>query len=294
MPCRSIASRVSKKATMFRNPWVWAPLARTTCALVSLVLPVALLPLAAARAAPVALPVAPEVVVYSTGFDGIVGDEWSDKRTGTTPLETQTYGNFLGQFSKTPTTGDECVTLTLSDLTPATYHVTFDLLIIKSWDGVEQYHNAEADRWSVGLDGHDPMLLTSFSTNLNPQTYPDPFNPVQYNPSNPVLAARYTGPSHAADTGAFEKNRLGFTFPGVGIQDAVYKMDFVFPLTDKGLVMKFSGLGLDGVADASWGLDNVVVARVPEPSALVLAMSGALSLGGLARRVQRRKRGQVR
>jgi len=281
----SIAARVSQKAQMLRTRFTLSQFSRLACALVLLALPVALLPLSVARA----VPLAAETVVYSNTFSSPVGGEWSMTRLGTTPLKTQTYGGFLGQFSKDTAAGDESVTLTLSDLAPATYHVTFDLLIIKSWDGIESFHNALADRWSVGLEGQTPLVLTSFSNNLNPQTYPDPFNPSQYNPSNPVLTARYTGLSHAAVTGAFEKNKLGFTFPGVGIQDAVYKMDLMIPVTDPSMVLRFSGLGLDSMADASWGLDNVVVARVPEPSTLILAVLGAFAIWGAARCAWRRR-----
>ncbi len=235
-----------------------------------------------------AVPIANEVTVYSNTFSGPVGGEWSDTRKGTTPLQTQFYGDFLGQFSRDGEDGDEGVTLTLVELPPGMYHLSFDLLIIKSWDGIEEYHNAVADRWSMGLDGHDLMLLTSFSNNLNQQTFPDPFDPAMYNQANPNLAARYTGSKHAATSMANEKNSLGFTFPGVGIQDAVYKMDFTFPLESQNMVLRFAGLGLDGVADAGWGLDNVVVARVPEPAALVIAALGTLAVLIATHRARRR------
>jgi len=265
---------------MYRHHAVWGLALWLSCALAVLVFPAT-----AARATPVAT----EVVVYANTFSSAVGSEWSLARMGTTPLKTATYGGFLGPFSKAPSSGDESVTLMLSEMPSGLYHVTFDLLIIKSWDGVEEFHDAVADRWSVGLDGHAPLLVTSFSKNLNRQTYPDSFNPALYDLSNPNPAARYTGPSHPADTAAFEKNQLGFTFPGVGIQDAVYKMDFVFPLADPNMVLRFAGLGLDSAADAGWGLDNVVVARVPEPATLLSALLGALALLAAARGMRARR-----
>ena len=76
------------------------------------------------------------------------------------------------------------------------------------------------------------------------------------------------GGSHPAGTGAIEVNTLGYTFPDPTVNgDSVYHFNFVIPHTANSVVLNFSGIGVQIVADESWGLDNVVVspASVHDP-----------------------------
>src|SRR5947207_2175207 len=66
--------------------------------------------------------------VYFNDFEGAVGPEWSHTNTERTPFGDR---GFLGQF------GNDSVTLTLDNLPPHTaLTVSFDLFVIRSWDGV--------------------------------------------------------------------------------------------------------------------------------------------------------------
>jgi hypothetical protein len=73
--------------------------------------------------------------------------------------------------------------------------------------------------------------------------------------------------------------------------DSVYIFSFMFAHNASDLVLNFSAAGLQGLADESWGLDNVQVsvAAVPVPPAVWLFGSGLLGLLGVAR--QRHKAG---
>jgi hypothetical protein len=70
--------------------------------------------------------------------------------------------------------------------------------------------------------------------------------------------------------------------------DSVYNLSFTFAHNVSDLVLNFSAAGLQGIADESWGLDNVqvAVAPVPVPPAVWLFGSGLLGLIGVARRRQ--------
>jgi hypothetical protein len=222
-------------------------------------------------------------VIYSNTFSAAIGPEWSIARSSTTPNQPAKYGGFLGQFS-----GDESVVLNLTDLTAGEYSLAFDLFIIRSWDGTEKFLNRPPDLWSVGLDGQMPWLLTSFSNTLNSQTYPLAFSPGSFNSGATPAAARYSGTTNGARFDADEVNSLGFLYPGVGVNDAVYRQAFNFTVGPGSAAIRFSGQGLEGLADESWGIDNVVVSRVPEPSGAFLAASAGV--GWLVHAFLRRRR----
>jgi hypothetical protein len=61
--------------------------------------------------------------------------------------------------------------------------------------------------------------------------------------------------------------------------DMVYKLSFTFAQSASSVALSFSGSGLEGLSNESWGLDNVVVA-VPEPSSFGLCIVGAAALAG--------------
>lgn len=183
--------------------------------------------------------------VYDNNFEGTVGSEWSSTSTDITPRGSR---RLLGQF------GSETVNLALDSLpshTQAT--VSFDLFIIRSWDG----NRSDAygpDIFNLSVAGGQTLLQTTFG---NPnadfysgQAYPDAYPGGQ----NPGLA------------GAKESNTLGYRF-GRSINnffqgyplDSVYRLDFSFLHTDNSLQLNFSASLTEGIGDESWGLDNVKV-----------------------------------
>lgn len=189
-------------------------------------------------------------VFYQTGFESVVGSEWSTDRTSVTPAGNRT---FLGDFA------NETATLTLTNL-PAHTSLTlsFDLFAIRSWDGnstdiSQQYGPLGPDIFDVSIGGGQTLLHTTFSNHFDSsisssstrQAYPDAF----------------PGGDHAAGTGAAEKNSLGYFHPVIATQsmDSVYRVTLTFEHTGPSLTLDFSALGLQEITDESWGLDNVQI-----------------------------------
>src|SRR5215831_1378424 len=197
--------------------------------------------------------------------------------SGPQPVATVTSPNgrqqFLGEFggpvlvAAPPydpqhfVTVDETVTLTLHDLKPHTFvTVSFDLYVLKSWDGNNQAYGP--DRWTLRVQGGSTPLDSTFSNNpktgadLSQQNYPVANSPQQ--------------------SGAASVNTMGYSFFG----DSTYHLRFNFPHAGDKLVLHFSSsLGEGkGTDDESWGLDNV---RVSSNSDAPLAASAAAPSSGL-------------
>jgi hypothetical protein len=92
----------------------------------------------------------------------------------------------------------------------------------------------------------------------------------------------FGGGDHPAETGATEIDTLGYTIDygaplGVRAADSVYHFMFSLPHTANAVTFNFSALGLEALSNESWGIDNVRVVAVPEPSTCALLMAaGAL------------------
>jgi hypothetical protein len=212
------------------------------------------------------------MVVYENDFQTAAGGEWSQTTRQNTPTP-YPFGprTFLGEF------GNDTVSLSLSGLTPHdSLLLEFDLYLIRSWDGSSagttyDYGN---DAFRVAVDG-GPVLLDETFANGNPagQSY----GPLALNPYH---------------TGAAETYSLGYVFVD-GIQhtaqvmDSVYRMSFLVPHSAGQATFNFSGYGLQGIEDESWGLDNVRVSVVPEPAIAPMLALGVLALAWRARRRSR-------
>jgi len=182
--------------------------------------------------------VSAQITVYEHDFDSPVGYEWSEGSRSTTPNHART---FLGEFS------GENVVLNL-ELLPdhCSVTVSFDLLIIGSWEGSTGYF-AGPDTFDV--DASVPgdccpvknLLHASFANcSCRYQSYPD----------------TYPNVYHPGLTGAEEVESLGYG----DTMDSVYHMSFTFYHWRDTLQLSFAGnQGLQGVNDESWGLDNLVV-----------------------------------
>ncbi len=169
--------------------------------------------------------------VYAADFEaGPVGSEWSFTQTEVIPAGGR---SFLGQLN------NDTVTLSLSDLPAhAEVTVTFDLYLIRSWDGNSELNGGE-DVWSLSSGGAT-LLETTFS-NLpdEDQAYPDPLGVGDW-------------PYH---TGASEIDTLGYDFFG----DCVQRITRTFEHTGSTLVLEFEARDLEPIVNESWGLDNVSV-----------------------------------
>ena len=169
-------------------------------------------------------------VVYSNDFEDSKDplSEWSDPSTDVSPVGAR---NFLGRFS------DETVDLTLTDL-PAhdTLTVSLEAFVVSLWDGNDPTEGP--DTWDVSVEGGPTLLHTTFANHPeDAQAYPD----------------AYPGGEYPGQTGAAEVNTLGYA------ADSIYQIEFTIPHVDNVVVLRFSGIGLEGVLAESWGLDNVVV-----------------------------------
>jgi hypothetical protein len=188
-----------------------------------------------------------QIQVYQHDFETSPGVEWSPARRDTA-LNGE---NFLGQF------GNETARLQLEQL-PAHHWVcvSFDLYIIRSWDGNQVEKLAAAlpaipespdrivgpDQWLLQADGFT-LLHTTFSNWGNQQqAYPSFFGVGNFPPQN----------------GARDINHLGYTF-GNYAMDATYHQTFTFIHQSDSLALDFSALGLQAISDESWGLDNLIV-----------------------------------
>ncbi|NES22065.1 MAG: filamentous hemagglutinin N-terminal domain-containing protein [Symploca sp. SIO3E6] len=199
--------------------------------------------------------------VYWNDFTGNVSSEWSSQKTNITPEGNR---SFLGQLDNSST-----VSLQLSDL-PAHNQATisFDLFIIRSWDG------NEPDIWELSIPGGPKLLRTTFSnvdfpvpSSPKPQSYPS-----QYSPASIT--------NQPARTGTVENNSLGYNFFFGSIQqrkavDSVYHFSFPFAHSDSSLQFDFSASKSRApISDESWGLDNVNVSVEPvAPSDLIPSLS---------------------
>jgi hypothetical protein len=198
-----------------------------------------------------------QIQVYQHDFETSPGDEWSPARRDTA-LNGE---NFLGQL------GNETARLQLTQL-PAHHwvRVSFDLYIIRSWDGnqVDYPYFARSDfpqspdliigpdRWRLQADGAT-LLDTTFSNWADQrQAYPAFFGVGDFPPQ----------------TSARDINHLGYTY-GPFSKDATYRQSFTFIHQADTLTLDFSALGLQDIMDESWGLDNVTISVDDTPAYLL-------------------------
>jgi hypothetical protein len=210
-----------------------------------------------------------DTVVYKNDFNSQPGSafpEWSSSKvTYTSKLLPPWSGSvdappvtnvespnqkrrFLGEFGgprldpTARTRARQAVRLELKDLprhTEAT--VSFDLLVLKSWDGSSPRYGP--DRWGLKVVGGPTLLDTTFSN--NPKLESD------------KSFQDYPRPRGKPQSGAAAVQSLGYTFFG----DSIYHMEFTFPHTADALVLEFVGDLFEGkgTKDESWGLDDVRV-----------------------------------
>ena len=168
---------------------------------------------------------------YIADFTHPVGDEWSHSNLSQAP---RGWPSFLGEF------GNDVVALKVWKEKPGPVTLSFDLLIINSWDGVDAGYGP--DIWQVEVDGGEILLKTTFS---NLEEY-------QWQQSFPNT---YGGGSHPAATGAQEVDSLGYEYYG----DSIYHLEFKFDHGSGPITFLFSATGLQDLSDESWGLSNLRV-----------------------------------
>lgn len=225
---------------------------------------------------------------YSNDFQGTIGSEWKfqseidEAWTGPSdPTQTPAIDGdrqFLGEFI-----GGETASLNLAGLPDHDrLLLSFDLFIIRSWDGEGTDYGKDYFNVTYGVDDDVTLFRESFA-NGNPGGQ-------SYSPNGPGVWPERTG--------AAEVNTLGYVFsswiPGVEweptVMDSVYRIAFDFAHSDPLLTLNFFAEGLQTYIreDESWGLDNVSLAwlkkpttAVPEPGVMALLACGLLAMGWL-------------
>ena len=219
--------------------------------------------------------VVPSTVVYENAFESGtettatgVSATWSDATTGTTPSGRKFRGDY----------GNQAVTLSLSGLpASAAVSVTFDLYVIRSWDGNGPSNGP--DRWSL-TSGTGPSAVTLLN---------ETFDNTSGVPADSKFRQSYGGRGRTGEflpeTGVSEENKLGYTFnfskTGVQPIDTTYAMAYEFVAEADGTaVLTFAGSGLQSLADESWGLDNVAVSTAPTFVSVVSSEDDVAEAGG--------------
>jgi hypothetical protein len=208
-------------------------------------------------------------VVYSNDFQAKPGSEFPEwtsspvtharrgdpRRSGTLPAPRVTNEEsprgkrrLLGAFGGPlidPTARTrvmQTVRLSLRDLAPhSSVTVSFDLLVLRSWDGSSPQYGP--DRWSLRVGGGPTLLDTTFSNNPKVETdrsFQD-----------------YPAPGSRPKSGAAAVNAVVGGFFG----DSVYHLSFTFPHASDTLTLEFASDLFEGkgTEDEAWGLDNVRV-----------------------------------
>ena len=136
---------------------------------------------------------------------------------------------------------DETLGLTLNHLKlHSKLTVSFDLYVLKSWDGNNP--NYGPDRWSLSVANGPRLLDTTFSNNFKKGAYD-------------LSLQNYPIPDSFPQSSAARVNTLGYTFYG----DSIYHLTFTFSHTSRTVILNFSSSLFEGKGnvDESWGLDNV-------------------------------------
>ena len=181
------------------------------------------------------IPLTASAESYSTKFESEVGEEWSIRST--MHIEKQ-RNTFLGRFSN-----DE-VTLTLYKPSDGYIRISFDLLVIDSWDGMSTEWGP--DLWRMTINGKT-ILEKSFRNNKREN-------------SQSIFVGYPEG--HPGNSGGGRVFNIGDD----SWEDWVIRFSRRVWAPEGDLIITFSGVGLQGVPDESWGLDNLTVTGAYSPA----------------------------
>lgn len=202
-----------------------------------------------------------DIVLFFDDFEASgIRPEW-----GPTAVETSapSFTTFMGRYatggvSLYPDLGEAA-----DDTTPGdgdggprarVYYVEFDFFAIDSWDSSSPWG---PDTLHVAANGAT-LLSATFSNHGEAQTFA----------GSPTVGPAFLGYASGWKDSIYRDIRLEFELaPGA---DA--------------LRLVWSGLGLQGINDESWGIDNVEVGVVPAPAPVALGSLGLVAALGRRRR----------
>lgn len=212
-------------------------------------------------------------VVYSNDFEtGAAGFSNTSRAVLPTDASGGTNSTFLGRFS------NDSVTLSLAGLTTGSvYTVQFDLFIGATWDGDYPGYGGP-DVWRLKA-GAETLVDAVFANGDATQTYSDA------TPIGSSSQAQRTGADVVRLAASFSDYYTIYYF-GHGAGNPI----LTFTATGSTVDLTFAGVGLQGVGDEYWAIDNVTVASVsaiPEPASLAMLALGGLAAGVAVRRSRR-------
>jgi hypothetical protein len=208
-------------------------------------------------------PKAVSKTVYRDDFSAAeLRPEWAATAPGTDAgalrISTTPVGGrrFLGDFT------NQSVLLNLAHLPDhKEISISFDLFILRTMDGNDSNPPNGPDIWSLGVVDGPTLTQTTFWN-----VFPDQ-NPKMKNQAYP---GEYPGDHNEATAGAVEKNSLGYTVALRGQiipMDTVYQLRYTFAHTNRAILFRFTGRGMQAPDDESWGITNVRVAVGALPAA---------------------------
>jgi len=198
------------------------------------------------------------VLFYENKFDGneFGTATWANNRLTTSPaMAGYTQETFLGEYGNEQLNfGFTAPDITAVDEAHNFVKVTFDLYILRSWDGQANALYG-SDLWRmlmIGANQEQSLLLEYSFSNFNDtpdqiensrQSYPFPY---QWNLTT------------EGRSGAKAINALSYEFRGV-VRNTTYEISYYLPRTVDPVSLGFSASGLQVIDDESWGIDNMKV-----------------------------------
>jgi hypothetical protein len=195
------------------------------------------------------------LTVYEQDFEA--NDPYLEWYGCTTPITTKTPSgqNYLGEYA------NETACLQLPGLLDHSHvTVSFDLYIVRSWDGNEIHRPVNVAGYMPyspeQIIGPDEWLFKANGKNLIHTTFANwDWQSYGFHQAYPD---DYPWGSNPALSGAMEVNSLGYYFSTIPM-DAIYHLTFTFRQGNPELTLDFSAVGLQGLTDESWGVDNLTV-----------------------------------
>jgi len=200
------------------------------------------------------------VEIYSNDFNGSEAGiaTWGNNRLTTSPAMTgYTQETFLGEYGNEQLNfGFTAPDITAVDEAHNFVKVTFDLYILRSWDGNNQSLPG-ADYWRMHLldsngQTQTPLLDYTFSNwNDDPQI-------IEGSKQSYPLPASWNLNNKDARTGAKAINTMYYTFSNI-VRTSTYEISYFMPRSTDPVNLGLSGAGLQSINDESWGIDNMKV-----------------------------------
>jgi hypothetical protein len=187
--------------------------------------------------------------------------------------------------------GRDTLYVTANDLPEHAYvDISFDLLILRSWDGSVPVTSADdkpqplgPDYFRLGIHGGATLMYSTFS-NVEAEGFRNESKQQSY-------PSQIPGDTFTPGTGAVARNSLGYHYadpgpPTLVPMDATYHVHFVVPHKGGQIMLEMSGINLQDLHDESWGVTAVQIkalaagaVKKPSEAEIAAAFKAALDPG---------------